>query len=187
MALSGSMVAYQGDVKFTNRGSGGIKKLLKGAVTGEGVDLMECIGTGDLFLANQASDIQVIYLEKDMISVNGNNILAFSAGIEWDIHRVKGAGMASGGLFNVSLKGTGWVALLTVGEPVALDVASSPTFADPHAVVMWTAAVQMGMNMDTGGMKSMLRGGTGETFQMAFSGQGFVLVQPYEHVPVATS
>ena len=28
----------------------------------------------------------------------------------------------------------------------------------------------------------MVRGGTGETFQMAFGGQGYVLVQPAESV-----
>jgi uncharacterized protein (AIM24 family) len=33
-------------------------------------------------------------------------------------------------------------------------------------------------------MKSLLRGGTGEAFQYAFHGQGFVVVQPSEWAPV---
>ena len=40
----------------------------------------------------------------------------------------------------------------------------------------------MGIRVDTGGLGSMIRGGTGETFQMAFGGQGYVLVQPSESV-----
>ncbi|MEI2650451.1 MAG: AIM24 family protein [Dermatophilaceae bacterium] len=182
-ARTGSMVAYQGDVRFENTGSGGLNKMLKSAVTGEGVKVMRCTGSGELFVADLASEIQVFYLENDMVSVNGNNVLAFSSSIEWDIHRVQArGGMMAGGLFNVSLRGTGYVAVTTKGDPVALDVAGSPTFADAQAVVLWTSGVQMDIRVDTGGLGSMIRGGTGETFQMAFGGQGYVLVQPSESV-----
>lgn len=182
-AKTGSMVAYQGDVRFQNKGSGGLGKMFKSAMTGEGVKMMECTGTGELFVAEEAADVQVIYLENDAVSVNGNNVLAFSSSIQWDIHRIQARGAAmTGGLYNVSLRGTGYVAVTTHGEPVALDVASSPTFADAQAVVLWTSGVTMDVRVDTGGIGSMLRGGTGELLQMAFGGQGHVLVQPSEGV-----
>ncbi len=182
-AKTGSMVAYQGDIHFENKGAGGLGKMLKSKVTGEGVDMMQCTGQGDLFVADRAADIQIMYLENDALSVNGNNVLAFSSSIDWDIHRVQARGAAmTGGLYNVALRGTGYVAVTTEGEPVALDVASAPTFADSQAVVLWTAGVSMDLRVDTGGLTSMLRGGTGETFQMAFGGQGYVLVQPSETV-----
>ncbi|MHB1489149.1 hypothetical protein GALL_259280 [mine drainage metagenome] len=182
-AKTGSMVAYQGDVHFENKGAGGLGKMLKSKVTGEGVDMMQCTGQGDLFVADRAADIQIMYLENDALSVNGNNVLAFSSSIDWDIHRVQARGAAmTGGLYNVALRGTGYVAVTTEGEPVALDVASAPTFADSQAVVLWTAGVSMDLRVDTGGLTSILRGGTGETFQMAFGGQGYVLVQPSESV-----
>ena len=182
-AKTGSMVAYQGNVSFKNRGSGGLNKMLKSAVTGEGVDMMECTGQGELFLAQDAADIQIFYIENDMVSVNGNSVLAFSASIDWDIHRVQArGGMMAGGLYNVSLKGTGYVAVTTHGEPVALDVASAPTFGDAQAVVLWTSGVQMDIKIDSGGLKSMVRGGTGELVQMAFRGQGHVLIQPSEGI-----
>ena len=182
-ARTGSMVAYQGDVRFENKGSGGLGRMIKAAATGEGVPLMQCTGAGELFLAEQADDIQVLYLENDMVSVNGANVLAFSASVEWDIHRIQSRGaVMTGGLYNVSLRGTGYVAITTKGEPVALDVATAPTYADAQAVVLWTAGVNMDIRVDTGGLKSMIRGGTGETFQMAFGGQGYVLVQPSEGV-----
>ena len=182
-ASAGSMVAYQGDVTFENKGSGGLGKMLKKAATGEGTKLMEIAGTGEVFLADEAQQIQVMYLENDQISANGKSVLAFSSSIEWDINRVSSgvAGMMAGGMFNMTLKGSGYVALKTDGDPVMLDVASAPTFGDPSAVVMWTSGVQMSVKTDTtGGLKSLARGGSGETFQLAFTGQGHVLVQPSE-------
>ena len=182
-AKTGSMVAYQGDVHFENKGAGGLGKMLKSAVTGEGVDMMQCTGQGELFVADNAAEVQILYLENDALSINGNNVLAFSSSIEWDIHRVQARGAAmAGGLYNVALRGTGYVAITTEGEPVALDVASAPTFGDAQAVVLWTAGVTMDIRVDTGGLRSMVRGGSGETFQMAFGGQGYVLVQPSETV-----
>jgi uncharacterized protein (AIM24 family) len=96
-AKTGSMVAYQGDVRFENKGSGGLGKMLKSAVTGEGVDMMQCTGQGDLFVADNAADVQILYLENDALSINGNNVLAFSSSIEWDIHRVQARGAAMAG------------------------------------------------------------------------------------------
>src|SRR4051812_25308775 len=108
-AKLGSMVAYQGDVTFEHAGSGGIGRMLKKAVSGEGTSLMKITGSGEVFVADQAQDIHLIYLENDSITVNGPNLLAFDAGIDWDIQRLSGgaAGAMAGGLFNMSLSGTG--------------------------------------------------------------------------------
>ena len=38
------MVAYQGDVRFQNTGSGGMSKMLKSKMTGEGVNMMTLRG-----------------------------------------------------------------------------------------------------------------------------------------------
>ena len=40
----GSMVAYQGDVKFEHAGSGGLSRMIKKAVTSEGTELMKVSG-----------------------------------------------------------------------------------------------------------------------------------------------
>src|SRR5262245_54393805 len=128
-AKLGSMVAYQGDVKFEHAGSGGLGRMLKKAMTGEGAPLMKVAGSGEVFLAEQAQDVHLIYLENDLITVNGRNLLAFDSGIDWDIKRVEGAsGAMGGGLFNMALQGTGWVAVISDGRPVLLDVGSAPTY-----------------------------------------------------------
>src|SRR3954470_14011712 len=141
-AKIGSMVAYQGDVTFEHAGSGGLGRMLKKAVTGEGVQLMKVTGRGEVFLADQAQDIHLIYLENDMITVNGPNLLAFDSGIDWDIRRDEGAGaMMGGGLYNMALRGTGWVAILSDGPPVLLNVAAALTFADAQAAITWSSGV----------------------------------------------
>lgn len=179
-AKLGSMVAYQGDVTFEHAGSGGLGRMLKKAVTGEGVQLMKVTGRGEVFLADQAQDIHLIYLENDMITVNGPNLLAFDTGIDWDIRRVEGAsGMMGGGMYNMALHGTGWVAIISDGPPVLLNVAQAPTFADAQAAITWSSGVQTGIRTDFK-MKNLIGRGSGETFQMSFSGQGWVLVQPSE-------
>src|SRR3954468_11510014 len=74
-AKAGSMVAYQGDVTFEHAGSGGMSRMLKKAVTGEGQQLMKVTGTGEVFLADQAQDVHLIHLEGEKITVNGRNLL----------------------------------------------------------------------------------------------------------------
>jgi len=180
-ARAGSMVAYQGDARFTKASSGGAAKWLKKAATGEGTPLMDVEGTGEVFLADMAQNIEILYLDDDWVSVNGANVLAFSASIAWDIQRVGsgGAGMMAGGLYNMTLKGTGYVAVLTDGVPIAFDVAAGQTFADAQSVVLWTSGVTMSIKTDVS-MKTFIGQGSGESIQMAFSGQGHVLVQPSE-------
>jgi uncharacterized protein (AIM24 family) len=186
-ARRGSMVAYQGDVRFEHAGSGGLNKYLKGKMTGEGVPLMDVAGQGELFLANQAQDVMVFYLDNDMISVNGANVLAFSASVEHDIQRVGGgvAGMMAGGLYNTVLRGTGYVAITTDGPPIAFDVAAAPTFADAQAVVLWTGGVQMNVKTDVSA-KNFIGKGSGESIQMGFTGQGWVMVQPSEGIQIGS-
>ena len=124
--------------------------MLKKAVTGEGTTLMKMAGDGEVFLADQAQDIHLIYLENDSITVNGPNLLAFDADIDWDIKRVSGRrlGAMAGGLFNMELRGTGWVAILSDGPPVLLNVASAPTFADAQAAITWSSGVSTSIKTD---------------------------------------
>jgi len=107
-AKLGSMVAYQGDVRFEHQG-GGLGRFFKKALTGEGVKLMSATGVGDLFLAQDSRKIMVIDLDNERMTVNGDSILAFEGNVDWDIRRVEGAGRMASGLFNVAFEGPGWV------------------------------------------------------------------------------
>ena len=176
-AKLGSMVAYQGDVRFEYQ-SGGLGRFFKKAVTGEGVKLMTATGSGELFLAHNKEKVMILELENEQMTVNGENILAFEPGIEWDIHRVEGAGRLAGGLFNVVLNGSGKVAVTSDGEPVLLDT-STPTFADPDSAIAWSGGVRTSIRSDVS-FKTFVGRGSGETFQIGFEGAGWVLIQPSE-------
>jgi uncharacterized protein (AIM24 family) len=180
-AKQGSMVAYQGDVSFEHAGSGGMGKFVKKALTGEGQDLMKVSGTGEVFLADTGQHVHLIRLEGEQITVNGRNLLAIDADIDWDIQKVSGAsGAMAGGLFNTVLKGSGWVAILSDGNPVLLDVGAAPTFADAQAAITWSQGVSTSIKTDFKLTKSLTGRSSGESLQIGFSGQGWVLVQPSE-------
>lgn len=177
-ALAGSMVAYQGDVNFDHQGAGGLKKLVKQKLTGEGLPLMRASGTGEIFLANQGGDVHIIELDNEAISINGQSILGFDESLQDDIQFMSNAGILSGGLFNTTLTGTGQVAIVTDGSPVVLDT-SEPTFVDPDAAICWSANLQPQMKASIG-MKALIGRTSGEEVQLGFHGQGFVIVQPSE-------
>ena len=69
-AKLGSMVAYQGDVRFEYQ-SGGLGRFFKKALTGEGVKLMRAAGTGDLFLAQDKRKIMILDLGSSTSSTSG--------------------------------------------------------------------------------------------------------------------
>ena len=179
LAVKGAMVAFQGQVRFDHEGSGSMGKLLKKVLTSEDVPLMRVSGQGEVFFANSAGYVYLLELDGDGLSVNGRNLLAFDASMAWDINRVKGAGVMAGGLFNTTVTGIGSVALCTVGHPVVLDCSQQPTYVDVQACVAWSAGL-VPQVVNSMNMKSMLRGGSGEAFQYAFHGPGFVVVQPSE-------
>jgi uncharacterized protein (AIM24 family) len=182
LAVKGAMVAFQGQVRFDHEKAGSMGKLLKKMLTSEDMPLMRVSGQGEVFFANEGGYVYLVELDgTDGISVNGRNLLAFDAALQWDINRVKGAGMMAGGLFNTTVTGTGTAALCTVGKPVVLDCSQQPTYVDVQAAVAWSANLVPNV-VSSMNFKSLLRGGSGEAFQYAFHGPGFVVVQPYEFV-----
>lgn len=183
MARQGAMVAYQGQVDFAYQGAGGMGKFLKKAITGEGMPLMKVTGRGDVFFADDASEIHLVTLDNDSLTVNGSNVLAFDSSLTWDIKRVEGASMMAGGVFNTTFTGTGTVAISTHGEPVVLNV-DAPTFADIQSAVAWSSSLSTSVRR-TAGAGALIGRGSGEAFQLAFSGQGFVVVQASEGRTVA--
>lgn len=177
LARQGSMVAFQGAIDFDHEGAGAAR-FLKKALTGEGLPLMRCHGQGELFLAEGAKYVHIIYLDNAGLSVNGRNVLAFEPSLSWDIARVQGASVVAGGLFNTRMQGSGWVAVTTKGEPVVLRT-DQPTFVDTDAVVAWSAGLTTSLRRSVK-MKALIGKGSGEAVQLAFQGNGIVIVQPSE-------
>ncbi len=185
----GSMVAYNGNIKFTREGilSQGVGNLFKMAVSGEGASLTRAEGSGVLYLADVGKKVTIINLNDESIFVNGNDILAFEEGIKNDIKMMKKvAAMASGGLFNVRLEGTGFIALTTHYDPITLEVRpGNPIYTDPNATVAWSGNLEPAFKTDIS-LKTFFGRASGESYQMEFAGEGFVVIQPYEEVYIQT-
>ncbi|WP_191561031.1 AIM24 family protein [Metabacillus idriensis] len=184
-AKAGAMVSYRGHIKYEREGilEHGIGKLFKKAFTGEGTSLMKATGSGKLYLADQGKKISILNLNGETLFVNGNDLLAFEPSILWDIKMMrKIAGMLSGGLFNVKLEGRGMIAITSHYEPLTLIVKQGDTvYTDPNATVAWSGSLTPEFVTDIS-FKTFLGRGSGESIQMKFSGEGFVVVQPYEEV-----
>jgi uncharacterized protein (AIM24 family) len=184
-AKAGSMVAYHGAVKFTRQGvlEQGLGNLLKKAISGEGMQLMKMEGRGRVYIADAGKKVTLLRLKGESIFANGNDVLAFEDGIESKITMMrKAAGMLTGGLFNIRLSGTGVVAITSHYEPVTLRVtAVQPVFTDPNATVAWSGnlAPQIVTDISLG---TLFGRGSGESVQLKFAGEGWVVVQPYEEV-----
>lgn len=181
----GSMVAYRGQVKFTREGmlEHGVGKLLKRTFSGEGTRLTKAEGAGQVYLADQGKKVSILNLQGETIFVNGNDVLAFEESIQWDIKLMrKVAGMMAGGLFNMKLSGTGLVAITTHYDPLTLRVTpQTPISTDPNATVAWSGTLQPEFKTDIS-LKTFFGRGSGESIQMHFAGEGFVVVQPMEEV-----
>lgn len=188
-AKAGAMVARKGAVKFTRQGvlEQGLGNLLKKAVSGEGMQLMKIEGQGRVYLADAGKRITLLRLAGESIFVNGNDVLAVESGIESRITMMrKVAGMLSGGLFNVRLSGHGIVAITSHYEPLTLPVnaQTGPVFTDPNATVAWSGGLTPEIITDIS-FGTLLGRGSGESIQLRFAGEGWVVVQPYEEVALA--
>lgn len=184
-AKSGAMVAYHGAAKFKREGvlEQGIGNLLKKAVSGEGARLMKIEGQGRVYLADAGKKVTLLRLQGETIFVNGNDVLAFEDGIENKITLMRRvAGMMAGGLFNIRLSGNGLVAITSHYDPLTLRVTpDKPVFTDPNATIAWSGNLNPDFVTDIS-IGTLLGRSSGESVQMKFAGDGWIVVQPYEEV-----
>lgn len=185
-AKVGAMVARKGNIRFTRQGilEQGLGTLFKKTISGEGMRLMKIEGQGRVYLADVGKKVTLLRLEGESIYVNGNDVLAMESTIQHEIKLMRSAAsMISGGLFNVRLSGHGIVAITSHYEPMTLPVNAStgPVFTDPNATVAWSGSLMPEMVMDIS-LRTFIGRASGESIQLKFSGEGWVVVQPYEEV-----
>ncbi|MFJ2666116.1 AIM24 family protein [Nocardia fluminea] len=184
-AISGSMVAYEGNVQFKSAGFGGGEGVLNGLkrrATGEKLSLMECNGNGRVFLAVNGQNVTVVNLNNETIQVESQQLLAFAGNLRTDVRFAGVGGMSAGsGLFTTTVSGQGQVALLSAGGPlIHLEVSPQyPLIVDPDAFVASRGNLNQSFITDVS-WRSMVGQDAGEAFSLRFDGQGVVLIQPAE-------
>ena len=183
----GAMIAYTGNVKLTMEDlfEHGIKTVVKRFVTGESGNLVKAQGTGKVYIADEGKKISILNLKDDSLIVNGSNVLAFEPSLKWDIKLLKLSSMMAGGLTNIEIKGTGMLAITTMYEPMTLRVTPDcPVMTDPSATIAWSAGLKSSFKTDIS-VKTLLGRGSGDSIQLKFEGDGFVIIQPGSvYIPV---
>ena len=184
-AITGSMVAFEGDVTFKNAGmggGGGFKAAVKRRMTGESLALMECTGRGLVYFAVDAQDVTVVELNNEPMQVESQQLLALDGNLRTDVMFSGLRGATSGqGLFTTTVMGVGQAALLSSGgPPIALEVSPQyPLVVDPDAYVASRGQLNQTFVTDVS-WKSMIGEGSGEAFSLRFDGNGVVYIQPAE-------
>ncbi|MFD3510723.1 AIM24 family protein [Nocardia sp. NPDC058666] len=184
-AISGSMVAYEGNVQFKSAGFGGGEGVLNGLkrrATGEKLSLMECNGNGKVFFAVNGQNVTVVDLNNDTLQVESQQLLAFAGNLRTDVRFAGVGGMSAGsGLFTTTVSGQGQVALLSAGGPlIHLEVSPQfPLIVDPDAFVASRGNLNQSFITDVS-WRTAVGQDAGEAFSLRFDGQGVVLIQPAE-------
>lgn len=182
---TGSMIAYLGTVKFEREGilQQGMGNLLKKAISGEGTKLTKASGRGVVYLADAGKKITILNLENESIFVNANDVLAFEPSLKYDIRMLrKMAAMMSGGLFNALFQGSGMIAITSHYDPLTIRVTPDrPVVTDPNATIAWSGNLTPEFKTDIS-LKTFFGRGSGESIQMQFQGDGFVVIQPFEEI-----
>ena len=187
-AKKGSMVAYQGQFKFskrllgTNDGNivGQVLNHIGRKVTGENLEIMEVSGSGKVYLADQASHVSIIPLQHgESICVESEDLLAFTKSCHYGVCCVPMGTLSQKGLFTSKLTGQGndaQVAIKSNGNPLILE---TPCSVDPDALVAWTGPSPIfGVDVN---LKTLIGQTSGESYRFDFRQPGYiVIVQPYE-------
>ncbi|NMN95608.1 AIM24 family protein [Antrihabitans stalactiti] len=184
-AISGSMVAYEGNVTFKSAGFGGGAGILAGLkqkATGESLTLMECTGNGRVYLAVQGQHVTVINLNNETLQVESRQLLALNGNLQTNVTFAGLRGASAGqGLFTTTVTGHGQVALLSAGGPlIHLEVSPQyPLVVDPDAFVCAKGNLQQSFITDVS-WRTVVGQGSGEAFSLRYEGQGVVSIQPAE-------
>lgn len=156
--------------------------------TGENIPLMKVTMRGDsiTYYANEEQHVVVYHLNQgETISVESENILAFTQDCKYGIRFLAQGVISQKGLATSTLTGMGpnaYVAVLVEGNPVVLsNMQNGSTIeVDPDAVVCWIGA-DPGFKLDLS-WKNLIGQASGETYMFEW-GQGraaTVIIQPKE-------
>ena len=146
-------------------------------------------GNSETYYACNAQHILVYKLEPgEMISVESENILAFTQDCKYSVRFIGSGVLSQKGLATSALTGEGnsaYVAILTDGNPIALsNVQTRNTIAvDPDAVICWMGNGPCDPHIRTDvNWKTFIGQASGESYSFEWNGNMpvTVVIQPSE-------
>lgn len=159
--------------------------------TGENLPLMKVMSYGEniTYYANLAQHVIVYRLQQgETISVESENILAFTSDCKYSVRFLAQGIISQKGLATSTLTGMGpeaFVAILADGNPIAIsNIQNGSTLeVDPDAVICWIGSGNSDpdFKMDLS-WKNLIGQASGESYMFEWSGsrRATVLVQPNE-------
>lgn len=169
---------------------GALGRQMMRRVTGENLALTKvmCDGECTLYFANEAQHVVVYRLAMgETISVESENILAFTPDCKYDVRFLAQGVISQKGLCTSALTGNGpeaYVAVIMDGNPIVLNNLQGGTIvADPDATVCWVGQgnvdpeVKLEMSW-----KNLIGQGSGESYVFEWNNYKpvTVLIQPNE-------
>ena len=161
-------------------------------VTGENIPLMKVMFSGDsvTYYASYSQHVVVYKLAVgEVISVESENILAFTQDCKYDVRFIGCGVLSQKGLATSTLTGAGpnaYVAVLCDGNPIVLsNIGSRNTISvDPDAVICWmgqSGYCDPDIKMDLS-WKNLIGQASGESYAFEWSGSQpvSVIIQPTE-------
>lgn len=183
LAKAGSMVAYSGNIKFEKAilGGEGLLGVVKRKVTDESFTLMVVKGAGTVYLADQAQEITILELRDERMFIESHSLLAFDAELKTNVSFAGFRGATTGqGLFTTTVSGRGQVAVVSTGNLLTfLITPTTPLYVDPDAFIGYQGNLKQEFILDVN-WKTLMGEASGETYQLKFTGDGIVYIQPSE-------
>lgn len=179
-----AMTGNLGDIRFA-RDPGllneSIYTFLYKAFIGENSFLSVAQGKGQIYFTVGSHKIILIRLNNESISIQGYNVIAFEEKLEHYVHMMGNvAGITAGGLFFVTLSGSGWVAMSVCGSPFTVDIDDGQSLGSvPIRTLAWESHIKPEIKTDVTRINLMGRGVV-DTLQMVFEGQGRVALHGNE-------
>ena len=190
-AKKGAMISYQGNVVFrrTFLAGGGVQDFAMRAITHEGYALMVAEGTGKVYYGYNGFFVSIIHVVNETVFVESDTLLAFDArlrtgtmflGNQGGVQGILRGAVSGQGLFTTTLQGTGEIAILSDGNAIGLPVTpQQPVFVDPDAYIAHKGDLSSSIVTDLN-WKNLIGQASGESYQVKFTGQGVVYIQPAE-------
>ncbi len=187
----GAMIAYTGQINFSRSvlSGRGIQEYAMRSATNEGFDLMLAQGTGTICYGYRGGYVTIVPLQGETLYVESDSLLAFDRRLQTGTMFLGNQGAIQGairgavtghGLFTTTLEGHGETVILSEGNAIGLNVTGDkPVFVDPDAYLGHTGQLSSKLVTDVG-WKTFIGQGSGESYQLKFTGMGTVYIQASE-------
>ncbi|MGM9999587.1 MAG: AIM24 family protein [Candidatus Bruticola sp.] len=178
------VAAHRGSVRFARDPellNESLSLFLYKAFTGETSVFGVAQGQGKIYLANGAHKIFFVYLDDEVINLQGITVLAFEDTLEHKVQMIGNvAGIIAGGMYSLRLEGRGWVAFSSCSYPVTLPCSNEdPLTCMPIKALAWSGCADLKVSTEASRLNLMNRG-VADAVQVIFTNNGFVTIHSDE-------